>query len=125
MLVGEVMKTGPERKDLQELVVKLEKVSKKAKSRIWLVLAERLSGSKRNRASINVGKLARVTQKGAVAIVPGKVLGAGSISHAVKVGAVSFSKDAVKKIKNAGGSCVSLSALADEAPKGTGVLWVE
>jgi len=70
---------------------------------------------------LNVGQLARVSKKGDVIAVPGKVLAAGEIAHEVTVAAYGFSPQAAEKIRRAGGKCLSLTALADERPRGASV----
>jgi len=86
---------------------------------LWI--AELLSKPRRSRIAVNVSRIAGNTKKGDVVAVPGKVLAAGSINHAIHIGAFSFSEGAKAKIKKAGGSCVSLNKLADENPEGSKV----
>ena len=77
--------------------------------------------AKRARVAINVSRIARNTRKGDIVAVPGKVLAAGSIGHAVHIAAFNFSQTARTKIEKAGGSCTSLSKLAEDHPKGSKV----
>jgi len=90
---------------------------KKFKTAIWDDIAARLT---RN-IEVNVGKLGRTTKKNDVVAVPGKVLGAGEISHALVVGAEKFSSSARAKIEAAGGQAVSLRELAQKHADGNGV----
>jgi large subunit ribosomal protein L18e len=113
---GEI--TNPE---LNETIAALKRKGRQNKARIWLRVAEFLGKPKRSRVAINVSRIARNTKKGEAVAVPGKVLAAGSISHAVRIGAFRFSQTAKSKIEKAGGSCVSLNKLADEHPKGSKV----
>jgi large subunit ribosomal protein L18e len=53
--------------------------------------------------------------------VPGKVLGAGEISHPVTVAAFAFSEKAKEKIKARRGKCLSFSDLIKKNPKGAKV----
>jgi large subunit ribosomal protein L18e len=104
---------------LNETIADLKRTGRKNKARIWLRVAELLAKPKRSRVAINVSRLARNTKKGDVVAVPGKVLASGSIDHAIHIGAFNFSRMARAKIQKAGGSCISLSKLADDHPKGS------
>ena len=99
----------------QMLVADLKK--KSAKADIWNDLTRKLS----QRNEVNVGKLAKITKKSDVVAVPGKVLGAGEISHSMTVGAEKFSASAKAKIEAAGGKAVSLAQLAEMHADGKGV----
>ena len=110
--------TNPE---LNETIAALKRKGRQSKARIWLRAAELLGKPKRARVAINVSRIARNTKKGDIVVVPGKVLASGSISHAVHIGAFNFSQTARSKIEKAGGSCASLTKLADDHPKGSKV----
>jgi len=110
--------TNPE---LNETIAALKRKGRQNKARIWLRVAEFLGKPKRSRIAINVSRIARNTKKGDAIAIPGKVLAAGSINHAVHVGAFGFSQGAKAKVEKAGGSCVSLNKLADDHPKGSKV----
>jgi large subunit ribosomal protein L18e len=115
MVVRRVI-TNPQ---LNETIAALKKTGRKNKAQIWLRVAEFLGKPKRARVAINVSRIARNTKKGEIVAVPGKVLATGSISHAIHIGAFNFSQTARDKIQTAGGSCMSLSKLADDHPKGS------
>lgn len=68
----------------------------------------KIEGPRRNRSLVNVGEISKNTDKGSTVLVAGKVLGAGDLTHAVNVGAYSFSEGARIKIKNSGGNCFGL-----------------
>ena len=107
--------------ELNETIAALKRKGRQSKAQIWLRVAEFLGKPKRARVAINVSRIARNTKKGDIVAVPGKVLAAGSISHAVHIGAFSFSQTARTKIQKAGGSCTNLTKLADDHPKGSKV----
>ncbi len=96
------------------------KIGKKP-GRIWKDLAERIVKPRQNLAEVNIGKLNSLTKKGDTVIIPGKVLGNGTIDHAVIVGAISFSSVAKAKIKKIGGKCLTLIELAEKTPNGKGI----
>lgn len=79
---------------------------------LWSDIARLLEGPRRRRAAINVGQISRKTRPGELAVVPGKVLAAGSIAHPVTVAALGFSAGARQKLAAAGGRCLSLAELA-------------
>jgi len=98
----------------------LKKTSNTNHAAIWGELAADLRRSKQGRASVNISRLARSVKEGETIAVPGKVLGMGTPKK-ITVAAFSFTKEARKKIEEAGGECLSLSALAERNPKGSGV----
>ncbi|MEM4389811.1 MAG: 50S ribosomal protein L18e [Candidatus Micrarchaeia archaeon] len=115
------MQRGPENRETIELAVFLEKTSKKNASGLWRRVAAEITRPRRTRIQVNVGKLNRLTRAGDIVVVPGKVLGGGSLSHALTVAALSFAESAKEKIKNAGGKILTLREAASSYPKGTGL----
>ena len=94
---------------------------KKEKFPIWKVIIRELSKSRSNRREVNVGRLARVTAADEVVIVPGKILGSGSINHKLTIWSSSISVSAAKKIMLAGGKLIPLDHLLQKYPTGKGV----
>jgi large subunit ribosomal protein L18e len=94
---------------------------KKTKAPIWRALEEELSGPRANRREINVGTLGEITKTGEVLVVPGKVLGAGTLGHKLTVCAYSVSEGAAKKIITAGGKVINFEDLVKKHPDGKGV----
>ncbi len=88
---------------------------------IWKEVAERLAKPRRLQAEVNVSKIERYAKPNEYVVVPGKVLGTGSITKPVKVAALSFSEKAASKIREAGGLCMKIEELLRENPKGSGV----
>ncbi len=107
--------------ELNETIADLKRKGRQNKARAWLRVAEFLGKPKRSRTAVNVSRIARNTKKDDTVVIPGKVLAAGSIDHPVHVGAFKFSHTARTKIEKAGGSCVTLSRLSEDHPKGTNV----
>ncbi len=99
----------------------LRNAFKKSKAPIWRSLQEELSGPRANRCEINIGRLAEITKADEVVIVPGKVLGTGSLEHKVTVCAFSISQSAARKIIESGGKVVTFDDLIDKRPDGKGV----
>ncbi len=105
-----------------ELIRELERASKE--SAIWSAVAQELSGVRRNRREVNVHRIAKHTGEGDVVVVPGKVLGDGTLAHKVEVAAYRFTEGAQRKIKEAGGRTMSISELVRLNPKGSKVKYI-
>jgi len=110
--------TNPE---LIRLIRLLRKAARENKANIWRAVAEYLSKPRRIRRAVNVSRINRYTKEGDEVVVPGKVLGAGLITHPVKVAALAFSDQARQKIIKAKGKCLSIPELIKLNPKGSNV----
>ena len=106
---------------LVNLIQDLKKKAYENNAPIWKDIAERLEKPSRQRIVVNVSRINRYTKDGDVVVVPGKVLGAGSINHKVTVAAIGFSKTAYEKIVSAGGKCLHILDLAYQNPKGSNI----
>lgn len=111
-------KTNPR---IQGLVDSLKAKSREEDAALWKDLAKRLERPRRNYAEVNLSQIDRYTGDDDVVVVPGKVLGAGSITHPVKVAALGFSSNAEKSIQDANGETMSIEDLMEEYPTGSGV----
>lgn len=99
----------------------LRSAFKKNKAPIWRALEEELAGVRANRREINVRRLAEITRTDEVVVVPGKVLGTGSLGHKLTVCAFSISETAAKKVIESGGRVVTFEDLIKKHPDGKGV----
>jgi large subunit ribosomal protein L18e len=99
----------------------LRNAFKRNKAPIWRALQEELAGPRANRREINVRRLAAITKADEVVIVPGKVLGTGSLGHKLTVCALSISQTAARKITESGGKVVTFDDLINQHPDGKGV----
>ncbi len=111
-------RTGPTNIHLQKLVSDMKTLSSKEKNNIWAAVAEALSNPTRQKKIVNVSRLNRFTKDNEVVIIPGKLLGSGSIDHKVTVAAFNFSGQSVEKIKGANGNCITITDLMKKNPKG-------
>lgn len=107
--------------DLIGLIQFLRRSSVKNESKVWRAAADQLERSKRRRREVNISRLARFTSSGETVLVPGKVLGSGTIDHPLKVAAFNFSSSAAKAVTEAGGECLSIRELVESNPNGAGV----
>jgi len=110
--------TNPEHIKILRL---LRKTSNDAEANVWKTVAEKLEAPKHKRVSVNISRMNRYSSDGETVVVPGKVLGAGSLDHKLSVAAFSFSKLAKEKIESAGGECLTIQAILDKNPQGAGV----
>ena len=107
--------------EILSLLQFLRKASGKNDSSLWRDIAKYLSKSKRKRVAVNIGLINRSSQKNDDLVIPGKVLGSGSIDHPVQVAAYAFSDLARDKIHKAKGKCLSISELVESNPRGSNV----
>jgi large subunit ribosomal protein L18e len=103
---------------LRETIEKLNLASIESKAPIWKAVAGLLNSPSRRRHEVNLYLLERNLEKRQVAVVPGVVLGEGEITKPVTVAAMKFSGEAEKKIRKAGGSCLTIAELLEKHPKG-------
>lgn len=106
---------------LRETIKRLHKASAENKAPIWDAVARLLNKPTRRRHEVNIFLLERNLEKGQVAVVPGTVLGSGDLSKPVTVAALKFSEEAESKIKEAGGSVLTIEGLVEKNPKGNKV----
>jgi large subunit ribosomal protein L18e len=99
----------------------LRKAFKNNKAKIWKALEKEFQKSRSNRRLVNIQKLNKVTNNGDVIIIPGKVLGNGTLGHKLTVCAYSFSETALNKLNASGTEVISLQSLINRHPDGKGV----
>jgi len=103
-------RTGSTDENVRRLLVSMKKHEKP----FWNYVAEELDTPTRKRAEVNLFKINKLTKANNIVVVPGKVLGTGSLDHPVIVAALSFSKSAEQKIVQAGGKILSLKKAMEE-----------
>ncbi|NYB52769.1 MAG: 50S ribosomal protein L18e [Methanobacteriaceae archaeon] len=116
------MKTNPQ---LNQLIKILKEKAYQEQTPLWKDLARRLEKPTRNQAEVNISRINRHTSEDEIVLVPGKVLGSGSLDHKVQVAALDFSKQAEEKIKSAGGKCLDINLLMEENPQGSRIRIIE
>lgn|SRR3989338_2846632 len=112
-----VKRTGP----TNPLVIELIKELRKQKKGVWADLALRLEKPSRQAIEVNLSSISRNVKDGEVALVPGKVLGDGTLKKKIDVAALNFSMNAVQKITESKGKCLSIKELMAENPSGKNV----
>ncbi|HII65718.1 TPA: 50S ribosomal protein L18e [Candidatus Woesearchaeota archaeon] len=111
-------RTGPTNPELQGLITELRKRGIAHDAALWKRIALDLERPTRQRRVVNLSRISRYSQENDVVVIPGKVLGAGSLSHKLTISAYQFSSGAREKIEQAGGKVVPLLDLSKDAPKG-------
>ena len=113
-------RTGPTNIHLRLLISALRKKAREHGALIWRRVAELLERPRRMRVAVNLSKINRYTKEGDVVVVPGKVLGSGTLDHSVTVAAWAFSAKAKREIEKVG-RAISIEVLLEERPDGSGV----
>ena len=107
--------------ELIQLICFLKKQSKEKNADVWRDVANHLAKAKKQRAAVNLSRINRHTQKSDVVVVPGKVLGAGSLNHSITVAAFSASGKAKEKLVAAKAKYLSIPELVEKNPQGAKV----
>lgn len=113
--------TGPTNPLLRNTISELRNKGYKEKINFLLTVAELLEKPTRTKTEINLSKLERTCNANESVVVPGKILSSGILKKKLNVYALSFSKQAKKKIENAGGKVFPITELLEKNPKGTNV----
>ncbi len=114
----ETKTTNPE---IIQLIRLLKKQSKTQDASIWWDVAENLAKPSRERVAVNLSRINRYSEKNATILVPGKVLGSGTLDHALTVAAFSASDKAKAKLAAAKAKYLSITELMNKNPKGSNV----
>ena len=114
----ETKSTNPQ---LIQLIRFLKKQSNENNAEIWRDVAKHLAKTRQNRAAVNLSRINRHTQKSDIVVVPGKILGAGAIDHAVTVAALNASEKAKAKLAATKANYISISELVEKNPKGSNI----
>ena len=114
----ETKTTNPQ---LTALIFHLKKESRDKQAPIWLDVADHLARPRTQRVIVNLSKLSRHTKKADVVVVPGKVLGTGTIDHAVTVAAFDISDTAKAKLEADKAKYITILELLEKNPKGSNV----
>ncbi len=107
--------------NLRETVQNLLELSRSNSSALWRDIAKRLAGGKRRYASINLGKIDSLSNDGEILVVPGSILGAGTLSKKVTLASLKISQKAREKLEAAGCTYKTIDELSRENPKGSNV----
>jgi len=106
---------------LIQLIEDLKTYSREHKASVWKEIRRRLESPSKNHCEVNLSRINRNTKLSDIIVVPGKVLGAGVLDHAVTVAAVNFTDLARKKIIATGGTVITIEELLRTLSKGSNV----
>ncbi len=104
-----------------ELIGTLKRSALENEAPIWKDVAKRLEKPKSSWAEVNLSHLERTTADGDIVVVPGKLLGAGSVSKKLTVASVSMSESAETGITGSGGKVSTIEQLIEKNPSGKGI----
>jgi len=111
-------RTGTTNLLLKNLIMELKKKSNEQSVNLWRRIATDLEKPTRQRRVVNLSRINRHTKENEIIVVPGKVLGSGSLNHKLTISAYQFSDQAKYKIEKAGAKIVSLLELSSVKPNG-------
>ncbi len=104
-----------------QMVKTLRGASKKNNAPIWERLADLALKPTRAKRTMNLGQLDKFVSDNDVVVVPGKILGTGSLSHKITLCSFSMSTTGAKKIIQSGGKILDISEIIKSHPTGKGV----
>lgn len=103
------MESDIEKNSIRSWLTELSRVQHKDKnSKLWHYIYSLASKPRRRRVAVNLSKLQKYSAAGENIVVPGKVLGSGSIDKSINITAVEYSSDALAKLKKAKCTVVAL-----------------
>lgn len=115
--MASIPKTKTSNKVLFDTLNDLRKLSNKSESQVWRAVAVKLAAPASQRSEVNVSKISKFAKDGETVVVPGKLLGDGSIDKKVTVVGFKASEGAIKKIEKAGGKFVEIRDFIAKNPK--------
>ncbi len=99
----------------------IEIIKKAGKIKEWRRVAEILSGSTKKYSRVNLLELDKNTDAGDTVVVLGKVLSKGDLTKKIKICALSFSQNAIDKIKKNKSEAILLLEEISKNPKAEGI----
>lgn len=98
-------RTGPTSELTLQGIRAVKKVRQKAP--VWRYVYRQITRANRSQSVVNLSRIARNAKSGSTVVVPGRVLGAGSVDFPLTVVALSFSHSAADKIHKAKGKALT------------------
>ncbi|OIO27068.1 50S ribosomal protein L18e [Candidatus Micrarchaeota archaeon CG_4_10_14_0_2_um_filter_60_11] len=120
-----MVKKGPENIQTRKLAANLEATGRKNKSGLWERVASILNKPSRSRCEVNLDRLDKITKEGDTAVVAGKILGNGALTHKLTIAYWKASASALEKIKASGSKAMTLAEMAEKNPKGSKTILVK
>lgn len=114
-------RTGPTNIVIRKLVEELRRVARENGARAWLRVAEELEKPRRARRVVNLSRINRYARENEMVVVPGVVLGSGFIDKKVTVVALRASRTALRRLREAGCTFMTLKEALKANPKASNV----
>ena len=93
----------------------------KTKKGIWRRVSEILSKPTRNRPEINIYRLNRLTKENDIVVVPGKILGAGTMDHPITISSLMISELALQKLTESKSNHMSIDQMMKKYKTGSNI----
>ncbi|MFB6265658.1 MAG: 50S ribosomal protein L18e [Candidatus Nanohaloarchaea archaeon] len=106
---------------LKETVKKCEEAGRRNDADVWRRVAEELKKANRDMTEVTVSHIERNSEGGDTVVVPGKVVGSGSIGEDVTVAAFNFTGNALKSIESSG-DAIYIDEAVEDNPSGEEVV---
>jgi large subunit ribosomal protein L18e len=106
---------------IRKLVEELRRVARENGARAWLRVAEELEKPRRARRVVNLSRINRYARENEMVVVPGVVLGSGFIDKKVTVVALRASRTALRRLREAGCTFMTLKEALKANPKASNV----
>jgi len=103
---------------LKRIIENLKKTAKEKEIKLFKRIAQDLEKPARKRRIVNLSRINRFSKENEIIIVPGKVLGAGTLNHKLTIIAYSFSSGALEKINKAKAKAMIIEDIIKEDIKG-------
>ncbi len=116
--MGTTVKENP---SLVRLIADLKALARENGAPVWRDVAHRLERRRQHWSEVNLSRVSRHAKEGETVVVPGVLLGAGTLTKPVTIATFRASAGARAKVEKAGGKLVGLRDLAAQNPKGSGV----
>lgn len=109
-------KTNPQ---ILNLIKDLHGAYEQHKAGIWLTAAKALEAASKSHSVLSLKQLNMLTEKNEKVLVLGKILGTGSLEHALEVYSFCISKSALEGIKKSKGTYGTVEELIKKHPDGS------
>ncbi len=96
------MKINVEKSNIKHWLSVSDKASRSdSHPKMWKKLHGMVSVPRRSRCDVNIHKINRCSNSGDLVIVPGKVLGTGTMGHSISISAIEYSGTALVELERA------------------------
>lgn len=105
---------------LQDTIRACEEAGRRHDAAVWSRVADELQRGNRQQREVTVSHITRTVEDGETVVVPGKVVGRGTVEPSVTVAAFGFT-DSARDAIEANGEAVWIDELVEENPEGEGL----